>query len=575
MEVILNRKIIFMILIISLLLIFCLGYTTKSISAQFDWYHYNNLRTSLLPATITEVVDSLGNTNTNSWTKGTGGGWSCYPDCLDLELELGEIISFTVTASDPNDLPVEYKFSHMRSGGLSTAQDWSQDNTFVWMVTLDDVGPSNGLTIHVRNNDGHEWQGEGLGDDYTYVTYRVIDPNRTPATITQVVDSLGNVNTYSVTKGTGEWLCYIKCSDLVLEVGDIVSLTGTASDPNNLPIEFMFSHSRNGNMTIAQDWSPDNTYVWLVELKDVGPWSGISIHVRNDDGHEWQGEGLGDDYTHVTYRVIDPNRTPATITQVVDSLGNVNTNSITKENGGDWSCYPNCPNLELHIGQIITYTVTASDPNDLPIEYMFYHMRNGNMTTAQEWSPDNTYVWLVELEDVGPWSGISVHVRNDDGHEWQSEGLGDDYNYQTYTVYHLYIDDLEPSMAKEGSASIYMTVNGANFDSDSQVQFGEDLLETTFINATTLKAIVPEELLQSSGEVEVKVVGNEPESISDMLSPMDKYNNFGIFRLRDLIIEDILKPFNLLESDFTSYESNTKIFIVNGTWDIYLPLIIN
>ena len=56
---------------------------------------------------------------------------------------------------------------------------------------LDDVGP-NGLVIHVRNDDGHEWQGEELGDDYTYVIYKITKPNRTPATINKVVDSLGN-----------------------------------------------------------------------------------------------------------------------------------------------------------------------------------------------------------------------------------------------------------------------------------------------------------------------------------------------------------------------------------------------
>ncbi|MGI6741651.1 MAG: IPT/TIG domain-containing protein [Brevefilum sp.] len=574
-----TRRSIFIIFIvlISLIIIVFSRDTTKSVLAQNNFFHSSNLKTQILPATITQVVDSLGNVNTDSWTKGSGGGWSCYPDCPDLELEIGEIITFNVTASDPNDLPIEYKFSFMRNGNITTAQDWSQDNTFVWTVTTDDVGPSNGLVIHVRNDDGHEWQGEELGDDYTYVIYKITDPNRTPATINKVVDSLGNITTYSVNKQTGGWSCYPDCPDLELKVGEKVAYTVTAYDPNNLPIEYKFSYSRGGNITTAQDWSENNTFEWIVELEDVGPSNGLVIHVRNDDGHEWQGEGLGDDYTYVIYKVIDPDRAPAIITQVVDSLGNINTNSWTKETGGDWSCNPNCPDLELFIGQIITYTVTASDPNDLPIEYEFSHMRNGNITTAQDWSEDNIFEWIVELEDIGPWSGISVHVRNNDGHEWQGEGLGDDYNYQTYTVYHLYINELEPNITNQGSSTINMTVNGVNFDSGSQVQFGENLLFTTFINSTKLTAVIPDNLLQYSGEIEVKVVGSESENVLDNIHASSKSinTNFDICQIRDLDSANTFNSLHLWESDFNSFESNIKTFVVKGNSSIYLPLIIN
>ena len=204
-------------------------------------------------------------------------------------------------------------------------------------------------------------------------------------------------------------------------------------------------------------------------------------------------------------------------------------------------------------------------------------MRNGNITTAQDWSEDNIFEWIVELEDIGPWSGISVHVRNNDGHEWQGEGLGDDYNYQTYTVYHLYINELEPNITNQGSSTINMTVNGVNFDSGSQVQFGENLLFTTFINSTKLTAVIPDNLLQYSGEIEVKVVGSESENVLDNIHASSKSinTNFDICQIRDLDSANTFNSLHLWESDFNSFESNIKTFVVKGNSSIYLPLIIN
>ena len=163
--------------IISLSLIFTFGITYReSASAS---HAVNNLEDGkgaldeVLPALIVQVEDSLGNINTNSFTGDGTGDWSCQPDCPDLDVHIGETISFTVTAADPNDLPIEYKFVYWRFGAAFLAQDWSSDNTLDWHVSQADVGPHNGVGVYVRNNDGEEYQGVGSGDDYNYEFYSV------------------------------------------------------------------------------------------------------------------------------------------------------------------------------------------------------------------------------------------------------------------------------------------------------------------------------------------------------------------------------------------------------------------
>ena len=470
----------------------------------------------ILPATITQVADSLGNINTNSWTKGTGGGWSCDPDCPDLNLQIGETVTFTITASDPNGLPLEYMFAAQPAGwSFITLQDWSSNNTFIWTVTEEFAGPWIPVMVAVRNNDGQNWQGDWNGDDYTYASYSVSDPNKAPATLTQIIDNLGNINTNSWTKGTGgDWSCNPDCPDLNLLVGENITFMAFATDPKGLPLEYKFSaQPAGGSFITLRDWNSSNTFTWNISSAYIGPWICVSISVRNSDGQEWQGVGNGDDYTYAIYSIYDPNKLPATLSQVVDSLGNVNTNSWTKGTGGNWSCYPDCPDLELRVGEVITFTATASDPKDLPLEYKFRYMHNGNI--AQDWSSLNTFEWHVDIADIGPWSGISVHVRNNDGQEWQGEWSGDDYNYQTYTIYNKYIDDIEPKTTSVGSSTLTMRVEGANFDTNSIVKFNETDLATTFINSTELNVIVPEDLLLIPGEFGIKVFGSTDEEVSN------------------------------------------------------------
>jgi hypothetical protein len=136
------------------------------------------------PAILTSVSDSLGNVNTNSWSEDGSGDWSCSPGCPDLSLNVGESITLTAAATDPNDLPLEYRFSlQPSSGNFDVLQDWSSSNVFVWDVLPEHAGPWIVLMVSVRNNDSQDWQGSFAGDDYSYATYEVFFPIYLPAVI--------------------------------------------------------------------------------------------------------------------------------------------------------------------------------------------------------------------------------------------------------------------------------------------------------------------------------------------------------------------------------------------------------
>jgi hypothetical protein len=386
-------------------------------------------------ATLVSVSDSLGNINTNSASKGTGLSWSCSPGCPDLVVQAGETIILTAVGTDPEGLPLQYKFSAQPAGGsFEVRQNWSADNTYVWNVSPADIGPDFGFAISVRNNDGDDYQGEFMGDDYALATYQVFDPAYSPATLVSLADSIGNVNTNSVTKGTGPgWSCSPYCPDLTVEVGETVILTAVGTDPNGLPLQYKFSaQPAGGSFEVRQDWSADNTYVWNVSPADIGPDFGFAISVRNNDGQEWQGPGLGDDYTYAIYEVVDPVYSPALLLEIRDSLGNVNTNSVSKGTGGDW---PFHFRPSIAVSDVITFTAVGTDPNSLPLEYKFARQRTGgSFIVLQDWSSQTTYTWAVTRDDYGADVGISIHVRNDDGQEWQGTSLGDDYTYAIYEV---------------------------------------------------------------------------------------------------------------------------------------------
>ncbi|HEY3322307.1 MAG TPA: Ig-like domain repeat protein [Planctomycetota bacterium] len=69
---------------------------------------------------------------------------------------------------------------------------------------------------------------------------------------------------------------------------------------------------------------------------------------------------------------------------------------------------------------------------------------------------------------------------------------------------------ISPVVATEGDPSLTMTVTGTNYVSGAAVKFGGSLLPTTFVNATTLTALVPAGNLLAVGPVPVLVINPLP-----------------------------------------------------------------
>ncbi len=153
---------------------------------------YVNAASATEPAIINSVTDSLGNVQTNSWGTGGGGGWPSGV-VTPVTVTVGADITFTVDATDPGDGTLQYKFIvDSTNGGYVTKQDWSLSNTWTWAVGQSEYGQDTRVTIAVRNDDGHDYLGTEVGDDYTYATYNV---DATSYTITpEVIGENGDIS---------------------------------------------------------------------------------------------------------------------------------------------------------------------------------------------------------------------------------------------------------------------------------------------------------------------------------------------------------------------------------------------
>ena len=70
------------------------------------------------------------------------------------------------------------------------------------------------------------------------------------------------------------------------------------------------------------------------------------------------------------------------------------------------------------------------------------------------------------------------------------------------------ITSLSPATATAGSAAFTLTINGANFDSGTTVQWGTTALARTYVSSTQLTAVVPASLIAAPGSATVTVTSS-------------------------------------------------------------------
>ena len=113
-------------------------------------------------------MDSVGRTNTGSAGHNNLNGLS------DAVVKVGDKITFTANATDPNGDAIQYSFYVQPSGGgFELKQNWSATNTFEWTVTSHEIGEH--VLVISAIKDGDDYLRFGSYDDYGYMSFTVVE----------------------------------------------------------------------------------------------------------------------------------------------------------------------------------------------------------------------------------------------------------------------------------------------------------------------------------------------------------------------------------------------------------------
>lgn len=316
----------------------------------------------------------------------------------------GSVITINATASDPNGLPIQYKFLKGINSSTTVIQDWSSLSQASYTIPSTDQGLG-GLSIWVavRNSDGINYSSSLFGDNTSMWSYAV--PGSPPAVINSVV----------ITNSSSQ----ILTQNSVLAENDVINIQVSASDPGSRPIEYKFMSGVGSSTTVISDWSSSSSAIFTVPNSVLGL-SGLKlwVAVRNDDGINYSSSLFGDANFMWSYQAPGP-YLPTTITTL--SIKDQNNNILPA-------------GTTLTAGQQITVEVTATDPNNLPIQYKFLKGINSSTTIIQDWSSSSSAVYTIPSGETGLGGlKIWVAVRNNDGRDYNSSLFGDGTLYWSYS----------------------------------------------------------------------------------------------------------------------------------------------
>ena len=311
----------------------------------------------------------------------------------DTSVKTGDSVEIDALIIDPKGLPVEVGFYQMRScSGVGFIQDFSSSSKVTYTFVEADITNCTSIIIAAKNNDGIDFDSNLLGDLQYGISFSVSD-HREPPTVDSVVVKKDGVT--------------VNANDF--KVGEELTLEVNATDPNGLPLEYRFYLMRScGGAGDLQSWSSSSTLTYTFATEDITNCTSIIVYVKNNDDIEKEGTGWGDLQYGVSFNVTDHREPPV-------------VNSITfKKNGSSYS------GNDFQVGDTVTITVNASDPNSLPLEYRFYQMRNcGGVGDVQSWSSSNETSYTFVEADITSCTSIIVYVRNNDGLELEGTGWGD------------------------------------------------------------------------------------------------------------------------------------------------------
>ncbi|MDD4382116.1 MAG: hypothetical protein PHE21_02105 [Candidatus Dojkabacteria bacterium] len=247
-------------------------------------------------------------------------------------------------------------------------------------------------------------------------------------TILNVKDGLGHTNYSSFgQENSSTW------TRPTIQVGSVLNINISTNNPNESTLYYKYDYQSPGQSFITfKDWSTSKTAKWIVPSNALGKWLYIMVSVK-DSNDEFRFDG-SDDYTYLIYNVTPKDVVTAiypTITNSKDSKGNINANSIGGNEGLTWT---GGEFRAMTVGETVTFTITASDPNGDALLYQFLlQPQGGSFETLRGWSSSNTYTWTVpeSLKDNNIY--IMAAIKDNDSY-LQFGDSGDDYNYLIYSV---------------------------------------------------------------------------------------------------------------------------------------------
>ncbi len=203
---------------------------------------------------------------------------------------VGDTVTVRVNASDPNSLPLQYKFFSVRNSSVAAVlADWNGTNEITYTFVSADAVSNFSINAYVKNNDGVEANGTNLGDTSTSVSFTVNNGTQSP-TISSVEVLQNGVVT----------------SNRNFSVGDTITIRVNATDPQSLPLEYRFISARNSTLAaVLADWNGTNEITYTFVSADVVTSFVINAYVRNNDGVEVNGTNLGDTSSSLSFNVND------------------------------------------------------------------------------------------------------------------------------------------------------------------------------------------------------------------------------------------------------------------------------
>jgi len=290
---------------------------------------------------------------------------------------VGATITWTCSASDPDDVTLYYRFWKLKQGGSWVmVQDWSTSNTYTWITSSADVGDTM-FGVWVRD-DHHA--GPDAADAYANSGYyfQIQEAVNVKPTVTSLYADKSSPQT----------------------VGTTIVWTCVANDPDDVTLYYRFwKFKSGGSWVMIQDWSTSNTYTWVTTSSDIG---GTLFGVWVRDGKH-AGPDAGDAYANSGYYFQ--------IQESVNVKPTINSLSADKAS-------------PQQVGTTIVWTCTANDPDDTTLYYRFWKLKGGGTwTMVQDWSTSNTYTWTTSSADIGG-TLFGVWVR--DGHH-AGTNAGDAY----------------------------------------------------------------------------------------------------------------------------------------------------